>query len=311
MLNKIIRIENCDTKQYFYTLDHCQEHGLGSNWVSIITQLPIEVTPRPGVEHGLVTNLEEYETVFNKDYTEIPNPDINMRTAFRRKIRAIAKHDCNVILATSLDSLSFNQHFVATGTCLEMPVNFIEINKHPKIKQVLGEMCVAFDRGDGFLIATYGRDFEYEEICEPGYMADVEHFLNFSPSGFWLTPDGIKWDKFPFPLKHMENPEIRIFKEGSNLIVHNTVYLVSQCPYIGDAWPDVILFFEQFKDHEKVKKSVKSFKIDLDDHDCCADGYINIKNIDGTTVYTNVPFNHDVHEYLFRKVYKYKEVIKE
>lgn len=83
MKNKdyIITIQNVETEQYFFTTNHCQEHGLGSNWVPCTYgPLPGYVTPRKELPSGIINNKEDYKLVFGQRYfingpaEEIPNP---------------------------------------------------------------------------------------------------------------------------------------------------------------------------------------------------------------------------------------------
>jgi hypothetical protein len=74
-MKSIITISNLSTGQYFFTTDHCQEHGLGPDWVPCTATLPMHVVPRPCVPDGIVRTKEDYVNVFYTDDTEIPNPD--------------------------------------------------------------------------------------------------------------------------------------------------------------------------------------------------------------------------------------------
>ena len=70
----MITISNYDTKQFFFSTDHCQNHGLGDSWVPCTAQIPMRVKPRETLPSGLITNKDEYKLVFYNDFTEIPNP---------------------------------------------------------------------------------------------------------------------------------------------------------------------------------------------------------------------------------------------
>lgn len=50
---------------FFYTNDHCFGYGvLEKDFVSCTTNIPIRVSPRPGLEDGIVDTLDKYEQVF-------------------------------------------------------------------------------------------------------------------------------------------------------------------------------------------------------------------------------------------------------
>lgn len=73
--NVIISISNEDTKEVFFSTDHCQKHNKGNNFVPCTYSLPMYVVPREGVEDGIVDGIEKLIRVFYKDFTIIPNPD--------------------------------------------------------------------------------------------------------------------------------------------------------------------------------------------------------------------------------------------
>ncbi len=64
---------------YFFSTDHCQNHGLGPNFVPVTYNWPCRVVERPGVEDGIVDTLDKLKLVFYKDMKEIPNPDPNFQ----------------------------------------------------------------------------------------------------------------------------------------------------------------------------------------------------------------------------------------
>lgn len=70
----MVTISNIEKKQFFFSTDHCQNHGLSNDWVSCSSRLPMFVAPREGLESGYVTNKEEYKFIFYNDCEEIPNP---------------------------------------------------------------------------------------------------------------------------------------------------------------------------------------------------------------------------------------------
>lgn len=74
---QIITISNLSTMQYFFTTDHCQDHGLGDDWVPCTYKLPGYVEPRACVPDGYVRTKEDYVNVFLDDMQEIPNPNSN------------------------------------------------------------------------------------------------------------------------------------------------------------------------------------------------------------------------------------------
>jgi hypothetical protein len=72
-MESIITISNLSTGQFFFTTDHCQNHGLGPNWVPCTATLPMHVVPRPCVPDGVVRTKEDYvngeqeQKTFTKD----------------------------------------------------------------------------------------------------------------------------------------------------------------------------------------------------------------------------------------------------
>ena len=87
-MNQIITISKIDDKgneEYFFTKDHCQEHGLGDEWVSCTYSLPMKVEERDSLPSGIVNNKEDWKKVFGIPYInefdvpmlckEIPNPN--------------------------------------------------------------------------------------------------------------------------------------------------------------------------------------------------------------------------------------------
>lgn len=73
--NVIISISNEDTKEVFFSTDHCQKHDKGSSFVPCTYSLPMNVVPREGIEDGIVDTREKLIRVFYSDFTIIPNPD--------------------------------------------------------------------------------------------------------------------------------------------------------------------------------------------------------------------------------------------
>lgn len=82
MKNQVVVISNMDDNTYFFSKDHCQNHGLGSNFVPCTHYLPSQVVPRESVPDGIVKDVKYLVSVFYCDATEIPNPDVNMQPVF-------------------------------------------------------------------------------------------------------------------------------------------------------------------------------------------------------------------------------------
>lgn len=71
---EIITISSEDAGKFFFTTDHCQNHGLGGDWVPVTTYLPMKVVPRESLPDGIIKNKEDYKRVFCNDLEEIKNP---------------------------------------------------------------------------------------------------------------------------------------------------------------------------------------------------------------------------------------------
>lgn len=82
MKKQVIVISNMYDNTYFFSKDHCQNHGLGINFVPCTHFLPSHVSPSESVPDGIVKNVKELVAVFYDDMQEIPNPDINMQPVF-------------------------------------------------------------------------------------------------------------------------------------------------------------------------------------------------------------------------------------
>lgn len=76
---RIVVISNYDDKTYFFSKDHCQNHGLGNKYVPTTHFLPCQVTPRKSVPDGIIKNVKDLISVFYYDMKEIPNPDKSMQ----------------------------------------------------------------------------------------------------------------------------------------------------------------------------------------------------------------------------------------
>lgn len=74
-MSTLIVICNSNTKEYFFTTDHCQNHNLGDYFVPVTMGLPLFVVKRESCPDGWVKNKEDYKKVFQYDGKEIPNPD--------------------------------------------------------------------------------------------------------------------------------------------------------------------------------------------------------------------------------------------
>lgn len=75
MRSNIITFSNLETREYFFSTDYCQEHGMGDNFVSCAYRIPNYVKPRESRPSGLINSIQDYIDVFLFDLTEIPNPD--------------------------------------------------------------------------------------------------------------------------------------------------------------------------------------------------------------------------------------------
>lgn len=81
-MQTIVTISNMNDNTFFFSKDHCQEHGLGSNYVPCTHYIPSMVTPRESVPDGVIKNVRDLVSVFYYDMTEIPNPNPNMQPVF-------------------------------------------------------------------------------------------------------------------------------------------------------------------------------------------------------------------------------------
>ena len=76
-MKTITIISSLDRKLFFQSTDHCQEHGLGGDFIPVTYTLPMQVSPRNSLPNGLIRNLDELISVFYDDMTEISNPNKN------------------------------------------------------------------------------------------------------------------------------------------------------------------------------------------------------------------------------------------
>ncbi len=79
MKKQIVVISNMDDNTYFFSTNHCQDHGLGINFVPCTHYLPSRVEPRESVPDGIIKNVKDLVAVFYYDMREIPNPDSSMQ----------------------------------------------------------------------------------------------------------------------------------------------------------------------------------------------------------------------------------------
>lgn len=82
MKNQVVVISNMNDNTYFFSKDHCQNHGLGNNFVPCTHYLPSQVEPRESVPDGIVKDVKDLVAVFYYDMQEIKNPDVNMQPVF-------------------------------------------------------------------------------------------------------------------------------------------------------------------------------------------------------------------------------------
>lgn len=82
MKKQIVVISNVDSGEYFFSTDHCQNHGLGNKFVPCTHYIPSCVVPRDSVPDGIVKNVSDLVAVFYYDMIEIPNPDSNKQPNF-------------------------------------------------------------------------------------------------------------------------------------------------------------------------------------------------------------------------------------
>jgi len=80
MKTQIVVISNDNT--YFFSKNHCQNHGLGDEYVPCTHYIPSYVEPRNSVPDGIVKNVSDLVAVFYHDMKEIKNPDDNMQPVF-------------------------------------------------------------------------------------------------------------------------------------------------------------------------------------------------------------------------------------
>jgi hypothetical protein len=74
MRTTLITISSFETNKFFFTDNHCQDHGLGETYVPCTYTLPITVVPRPCLPNGIVKTKEDLISIFYTDMQQIPNP---------------------------------------------------------------------------------------------------------------------------------------------------------------------------------------------------------------------------------------------
>lgn len=85
----IVVIANHDEGKYFFSTNHCQNHGLSEKYVPVTHYFPREVAPRKELPTGKVDNVKDIVLVFYNDMVEIPNPN----PEFQPRIVEIADDD--------------------------------------------------------------------------------------------------------------------------------------------------------------------------------------------------------------------------
>jgi hypothetical protein len=79
---KIIVISSLEKMTYFFTIDHCQNHLMGDDFIPCTHTIPINVEPREILIDGVIKNVKDLVNIFYDDMNEIPNPDKNMQPIF-------------------------------------------------------------------------------------------------------------------------------------------------------------------------------------------------------------------------------------
>jgi len=75
MLQQRVTIHSSlDRGEFFFSTDHCQEHGL-EGFVPGTAYLPFDIVPRPALPSGVVATVQELVMIFHSNQKEIPNPD--------------------------------------------------------------------------------------------------------------------------------------------------------------------------------------------------------------------------------------------
>jgi len=75
MKDQIVVISSYDRGTYFFSKNHCQNHGLGKDYVPCTHYIPSNVVPRESVPDGVIKNIKDLVAVFYLDMNEIKNPD--------------------------------------------------------------------------------------------------------------------------------------------------------------------------------------------------------------------------------------------
>lgn len=74
-MSSIVVISSEEKGEYFLSKDHCQNHGMGADYVAVTHYLPSNVVPRMGLEDGIIKNIEDLILVFYSDKQKIENPN--------------------------------------------------------------------------------------------------------------------------------------------------------------------------------------------------------------------------------------------
>lgn len=82
MRNSIVVISSYERGEYFFSTDHCQDHGLGDDFVRVTNYLPMHVVPREGLEDGIIDTVEKLVFIFHHGETEIKNPNPKFQPDF-------------------------------------------------------------------------------------------------------------------------------------------------------------------------------------------------------------------------------------
>lgn len=93
MKTSITVISSHETGNYFFSTDHCQEHGLGNSYVPCTYNVPMMVEPRKSVPDGIVKNFEDIKSVFYFDMTEIENPQKKYIPSYQKKTLPCSAHE--------------------------------------------------------------------------------------------------------------------------------------------------------------------------------------------------------------------------
>lgn len=72
----VVVISSFEEKKFFFSDDHCfGVRVLPGHWVPSTSVFPMSVTPRPGLEDGIIDTIEKYISVFEKEREQINSID--------------------------------------------------------------------------------------------------------------------------------------------------------------------------------------------------------------------------------------------